>query len=125
MPQSGGQNHKWPTSGPNAYITPANRWVPCGSERGTKSEGAHKWAQWLYNPCHWGVPLCLKVEDKITTGPQKGPVAQWLHNPYHKITSGPEKGPSGYITPAARGRPLCFKAGDKIRSGPQVGPVAI
>ena len=36
---SGRQNQKWPIN---------------GSERGTKSEVAHKWVGWLHNPCGLG-----------------------------------------------------------------------
>ena len=40
---------------PRGYLThwlhtPAVSRVPHPSERGTKSEVAHKWAQWLHNP---------------------------------------------------------------------------
>ena len=64
MFQSGGQNQKWPTSGPTAYITLAvggGGGVHCASKRGTKSEVAHKCARWLHNPCHLrGVPCVSK-----------------------------------------------------------------
>ena len=40
MLQSGVQNQKWPTSGPNGYITPAIWGVPGALGRGTKSEVA-------------------------------------------------------------------------------------
>ena len=36
------------TSGPAGYITPAAWGFPNTSERGTKSEVAHKWAHWLH-----------------------------------------------------------------------------
>ena len=45
--QSGGQNQKWPTSGQIGYLTPAVSVIPSASERGAKSEVAHKWARWL------------------------------------------------------------------------------
>ena len=48
---AGGQNQKWPTSGPGGYITPAAWGVPTASQRGAESEVAHKWAGWLHNPC--------------------------------------------------------------------------
>ena len=74
MLQSGGQNQKWPTNGPVATQN-----LPCGgplsSDGGTKSEVAHKWAQWLHNPLPSGGPLCFKAGDKIRSGPQVGPVA--------------------------------------------------
>ena len=45
--QSGGQNQKWPSSGQSGYVTPAVSGIPIASERGAKSEVAHKWAKWL------------------------------------------------------------------------------
>ena len=48
--ESGGQDKKWPISGQGGYITPAASGIPTASERGTKSEVAHKWASWLHNP---------------------------------------------------------------------------
>ena len=39
--QSGGKNHKWPTSGPGGYITRAVWGVPNASEQGKESEVAH------------------------------------------------------------------------------------
>ena len=53
--QSGGQNQKWPKSGQGGYITPAALGVPTTSERGAKSEVAHKRARWLHNPCRLGL----------------------------------------------------------------------
>ena len=47
--QSGGQNQKWPTSGQSGYLTPAVSGIPTASERGAKSEVAHKWAKWLFS----------------------------------------------------------------------------
>ena len=51
---SGGENQRWPTSGQGGYITPAAWGVPTASKRGAESEVAHKWARWLYNPCRLG-----------------------------------------------------------------------
>ena len=130
--QSGGQNHRWPTSGQGGYITPAAWGVPTASERGAESEVAHKWARWLHNPCRLRGPHRFKAGGRIKSGPQLGKVAtsplpprgspplqsggaelevahnwaRWLHNPCR-----------------LRG-PHCFRAGGKIRSGPQVGKVA-
>ena len=59
---SGGQNHKWPTSGQGGYITPA------ASERGAKSEVAHKWARWLHNPCRLGGPHRFRAGGRIRSG---------------------------------------------------------
>ena len=74
--QTGGQNQKWPTSGQGGYITHAAFGVPSASDRGTKSEVAHKWARWLHNLCRlWG-PLRFKAGDKVRSGPQVGKVAR-------------------------------------------------
>ena len=83
--RSEGQNQKWPTSGQGGYITPTAYGFPSASERGdkirsgaqvghvatkplppwrsptaskrgAKTEVAHKWARWLYNPCRLGGP---------------------------------------------------------------------
>ena len=35
--------------------------IPTASERGAESEAAHKWARWLYNPCHLGGPHRFKA----------------------------------------------------------------
>ena len=56
-------------------MTPAAWGVPSASERGTKSEVAHKWARWLHNHCRLGDPLRFTAGDKITGGPQVGKVA--------------------------------------------------
>ena len=75
MLQSGGQNQKWPTSGQGGYITPAAWGVPTASERGAVSEGAHKWARWLHNPCRLGAPHRCRAGGRIRGGPQVGKVA--------------------------------------------------
>ena len=67
--QSGGQNQKWPTSGQGGYITPAASGIPSASERGAKSEVAHKWARWLHHPCRLGDPHRFKAGGKIRSGP--------------------------------------------------------
>ena len=124
--QSGGQNQQRPTNGPGVCITPATCRVPNASERGTKSEVAHKWARWLHNPCLLGCPQRFKAGEKISSGPQVGRVpntseqgaksevahkcASWLHNPC--LLGGPQPGPHS------------FRAGHKIRSGAQMGRVA-
>ena len=57
---------EWPTSGPGGYINPAAWGVPNPSQRGTKSEVAHKWARWLP---HGGLRR-FRVRDKIRDCPQ-------------------------------------------------------
>ena len=73
--QSGGQNQKRPTSGQNGYLTPAVSGIPTASERGAKSEVAHKWAKWLPHPCRIGDPHRFRAGGKIRSGPQVGKVA--------------------------------------------------
>ena len=67
--QSGGQNQKWPTSGRNGYLTPAVSGIPTASERGAKSEVAHKWAKWLPHPCRIGDPHRFRAEAPEDWGP--------------------------------------------------------
>ena len=43
MLQSGGQDGKWPISGPKGYITPAVWWVPDASEERSISEVPNMW----------------------------------------------------------------------------------
>ena len=64
--QSGGQNQKWPTSGQIGYLTHAVSGSPTASERGAKSEVAHKWAKWLPHPCRIGDPHRFKAGGKIS-----------------------------------------------------------
>ena len=73
--QSGGQNQKWPTSGRNGYLTRAVSGIPTASERGAKSEVAHKWAKWLPHPCRIGEPHRCRAGGKIRSGPQVGKLA--------------------------------------------------
>ena len=70
--QSGGQNQKWPTSGQIGYLTPAVSGSPTAAEQGVKSEVAHKWANWLRQPCRIGEPHHLKAGGKIRSGPEVG-----------------------------------------------------
>ena len=55
-------------------MTPAAEGVPTASERGPKSEVAHKWARWLHNPCRLRGPYRLTAGGKIISGPQVGNV---------------------------------------------------
>ena len=66
--QSGGQNQKWPTCGLNGYVTPAVSGISTASERGAKSEVAHKWAKWLRHPCRLGDPRRFRAGGKIRSG---------------------------------------------------------
>ena len=119
--QSGGQNQKWPTSGRNGYLTPAVSGIPTASERGTKSEVAHKWAKWLPHPCRIGDPHRFGAGGKIRSGPQVGEMAT-SPLPYREsppLQSGgqnqkwPTSGQSGYLTPAVSGIPTASEWGAK------------
>ena len=67
--QSGGQNQKWPINGQGGYITLAASEIPSASERGAKSEVAHKWARWLNHSYRLGDPLRFRAGGKIRSGP--------------------------------------------------------
>ena len=130
--ESGGQNQKRPTSGQSGYLTPAVSGIPTASERGAKSEEAHKWAKWLPHPCRIGDPHRFRAGGKIRSGPQVGKMAT-SPLPYRgspPLQSGgqnqkwPTSGQSGYLIPSVSGIPTASERGGKIRSGPQVGKVA-
>ena len=119
--QSGGQNQKWPTSGQSGYLTPAVSGIPTASERGAKSEVAHKWAKWLPRPCRIGDPHRFRAGGKIRSGPQVGKMAT-SPLPYRgspPLQSGgqnqkwPTSGQSGYLTPAVSGIPTASERGAK------------
>ena len=119
--QSGGQNPKWPTSGQSGYLTPAVSGIPTATERGAKSEVAHKWAKWLPHPCRIGEPHRCRAGGKIRSGPQVGEVAT-SPLPYRgapPLQSGgqnqkwPTSGRSGYLTPAVSGSPTAAERGAK------------
>ena len=109
--QSGGLSKKWPINGQGGYITHAASGIPTASERGAKSEVAHKWARWLHQPCHLGDPHRFKAGGRIRSGPQVGKVATSPLPPRGSppLQSGgqnqkwPIHGQGGYITPAASG----------------------
>ena len=115
----GGQNQKWPTSGQIGDLTPAISGVPTASERGAKSEVAHKWAKWLPHPCRIGDPHRCRAGGKIRSGPQVGKLAT-SPLPYRgspPLQSGgqnqkwPTSGQIGYLTPAVSGSPTAVERG--------------
>ena len=117
--QSGGQNQKWPTSGQSGYLTPAISGIPTASERGAKSEVAHKWAKWLPHPCRIGDPHRFRAGGRIRSGPQVGEITT-SPLPYRgspPLQSGgqnqkwPTSGQSGYLTPAVSGIPTASERG--------------
>ena len=101
---SGGQSHKWLTSGQGGYITPAAWRVPTTSERGAESQVAHTWARWLRNQCFLGVPTASERGARIRGDQQVGKVATYTLPP--------------------GGSPPHHSGGGGIRGGPQVGKVA-
>ena len=119
--QRGGQNQKWPTSGQIGYLTPAASGIPAASERGAKSEVAHKWANWLPHPCRIGDPRRSSAGGKIRSGPQVGKLATspLPHRGSPPLQSGgqnqkwPTSGQSGYLTPAVSGIPAASERGAK------------
>ena len=130
--QSGGQNRKWPTSGQSGYRTPAVSGIPTASERGAKSEVAHKWAKWLPHPCRIGDPHRFRAGGKIRSGPQVGKMATSTPA-VSGIPTASERGAKSEVAhlwakwlphPCRIGDPHRFRAGGKIRSGPQEGKVA-
>ena len=117
--QSRGQNQKWPTSGQSGYLTPAVSGIPTASERGAKSEVAHKWAKWLPHPCRIGDPHRFRAGGRIRSGPQVGKMAT-SPLPYRgspPLQSGgqnqkwPTSGQNGYLTPAVSGIPTASEQG--------------
>ena len=117
--QSRGQNQKWPTSGQSGYLTPAVSGSPTASERGAKSEVAHKWANWLPHPCRIGEADRCRAGSKIRSGPQVGKLAT-SPLPYRgapPLQSGgqnqkwPTSGQRGYLTPAVSGSPTASERG--------------
>ena len=107
---SGGQNQKCPTCGQSGYVTPAVSGIPTASERGARSEVAHKWAKWLRHPCLLGDPHRFRAGGKIRSGPLVGKVATSPLPPRGSppLQSGgnqkwPTSGQSGYVNPAVSG----------------------
>ena len=95
--------------------------IPTASERGAKSEVAHKWAKWLPHPCRIRDPHRFRAGGKIRSGGQVGKVAN-SPLPYRgspPLQSGgqnqkwPTSGQSGYLTPAVSGIPTASERGAK------------
>ena len=131
--QCWGQNQKWPRSGQGGYITPAASGIPTASQRGAKSEWAHKGARWLHNPCRLGDPHRFIAGGRIKSGPQVGKVATSPLPPREiptaseaggKIRSGPQVGKVATSPLPPQEIPTASEPGGKIRSGPQVRKVA-
>ena len=68
-------------------------------KRGTISEVAHKWADWLCHPCRLEGAQLFSAGDKMSSGPQVGGLA---------------------TSPMPSGGAQRLNAGDKIKSGLQV-----
>ena len=130
--QSGGQNQKWPTSGQGGYTTPAASGISTASERGAKSQVAHKWARWLYHPCRLGDPHRFKAGGQNQKWPTSGQ-GGYITPASSGITSASERGAESEVAqkwarwlrnPCCLGDPHRLRPGGKIRSGPQLGKVA-
>ena len=67
--QSGGQNQKWPINGQGGYISLVASGIPAASERGAKSEEAHKCASRLHHPSRLRDPHRFQTGGKIRSGP--------------------------------------------------------
>ena len=124
--RAGGQNQKWPINGQGGHITPAASGIPTASERGAKSEVAHKWARCLHHPCRLGDPHRFRAGGENQKWPIMGKVAISPLQPRGSppLQSGGTKsevahnGQGGYISLAASGIPTASERGDKIKSGP-------
>ena len=110
-------------------IYPAVSGSPTASERGAKSEVAHKWANWLPHPCRIGEPHRFRAGGKIRSGPQVGKLAT-SPLPYRGAPppqSGeqnqkwPTSGQIGYLTPAVSGSPTASERGAKSEVVPKRG----
>ena len=101
---SGKQNQKWPTSGQGGYMTPTASGVPNASERETKSEVDHNWAQSPHDPCRLGSPTLQsgKQNQKWTTSGSSGDITPAVWGVPTLQSGGqnqkwPMSGPSGYM----------------------------
>ena len=130
--QSGGQNQKWPTSGQIGYLGPAVSGSPTASERGVKSEVAHKWANWLPHPCRIGEPHRHQNGGQNQKWPTSGQIG-YLTPAVSGSPTASERGAKSEVAhkwanwlphPCRIGEPHRFRAGGKIRSGPQLGKLA-
>ena len=119
--ESGGQNQKWPQSGQIGYLTPAVSGIPTASERGAKSELAHRLANWLPHPCRIGDPHRFRAGGKIRSGPQVSKLATspLLYRGAPPLESGgqnqkwPTSGQIGYLSPAVSGSPTASEGAAK------------
>ena len=119
--QSGGQNQKWPTRGKIGYLPPAVSGIPAASERGAKSEVAHKRENWLPHPCRIGDPRRFRAGGKIRSGRQMGKMATSplpdrgspLLQSGGQNQKWPTSGQGGYLPPAVSGFPTASERGAK------------
>ena len=118
---AGGKIRSGPQVGTLANFPLAVSGSPTASERGAKSEVAHKWGSWLPHPCRIGEPHRLRAGGKIRSGPQVGKLVT-SPLPYRRAPtpqSGgqnqkwPTSGQIGYLTPAVSGSPTALERGAK------------
>ena len=100
--KAGAQNHKWPTSGWDGYITRPSWGVPTASKWGAQSRVAHKWARWLHNLYRLGGPHCFTTGGRISK--VDGKRAGCLRNPFR--LRGPHR-----FNPCRLGVPTASKLG--------------
>ena len=127
-----GGNQKWPTCGQSGHVNPSVSGIPTASERGGKSEVAHKWAKWLCHPCLFGDPHRFRAGGKIRRGPLVGQ-SGYVTPTVSGIPTATGRGGKSEVAlkwakwlrhPCRVGDPHRFREGGKIRSGPLVGKVA-
>ena len=124
--QSGEQNQKWPINGQGGYMTPAGSGIPTASERGAKSEVAHKWARWLHHPCRLGEAQRFRAGGKNQKWPTSGQ-GGYITLAVSGIPTASKRGAKSEVThhwarwlhhPRRLGDPHRFRAEGKIRSDP-------
>ena len=107
-------------------MDPAASGIPTASERGAKSEVAHKWARWLHHPCRLGDPQRFRAEGKNQQWPTYGQ-GGYITLAASGIPTALERRAKSEVAhkwarwlhhPRRLGDPLRFRAGGKIRSGP-------
>ena len=128
---SGGQNHRWPTSGQGGYTNPATGGGAHRFKAWPKSEVAYKWARWLHNPCRLGCPPLHSGGQNLrwSTSGQGGyitPTALWVPTASQRGAESKvaHKWARWLYSPYCLGGPHRFTAGGTIRGGPQVGNMA-
>ena len=133
--QSGGQTQKWPTRGPDGYITLATSWDAQRFRAGDRIRSGPQVGKvgeigYITLAASGGNQRFI-AGDKISSGPKVSQVAT-KHLPSGVPTSS-ERGPKSAVAhkwaewlhnPYRLGGPQRFKAGNRVTKGPQVDQVA-